>query len=349
MAAPAKLLHVAALLAKSESAYGVGATMVASSDGVQMQFDQPNMAALFEYKYVTDGDLGPSMSSLGQIARVAPAARYAEGTIPALLRLPTSAYSASVLPGLHRLIQMCGFDATIVTSSGSESVTYTPTGYGNSYTSLALTAYTRQEIDVIVGVVSDLSIAARDAKPPKWSFAAKGLPTLPADSLTDNPNIPTGLAFPNSAIAPLPNVGITAVFGSYTSNAIVKGWDFALNRQLDPRINFNGAANAHAGFVPGHRAPEFKLQIEASTFVNSPYHTSAGFNPYALLDVGTALGECSIKLGSTQYNKCKIKLNQSQVIDVKRTGEGSTATFEVTVRGYCSSPTTNDDVSIICD
>jgi hypothetical protein len=344
MAAPAKLLHVAALLAKTESTYGTAATLVASSDGVQMQFDQPNVAATFEIKYANDGNIGASMSSLGQIARVAPAGRYAEGTIPALMRLPGAAYSATVLPGLHRLVQASGFDATIVTSASTESVTYAPTAYGSGYSSLTLKAYERQELQTLTGALCDLTVSAKDGKPPKWSFATKAIAGLPADS---SPALPTGLVFPNSTVAPLTNVGITVTFGTYVA-PIVKSWDFSLNRKIEPRINY-AASNSHAGFVPGMREPQFKLTIEGTALQTTPFHNTSGFDPYSLLDVGTALGTCSVLVGSTQYNKYTIQLNQSQVIDVKKTGEGATATYEITVQAYCSTPTANDDMSIICN
>jgi hypothetical protein len=343
MAAPAKLLHVAALLAKTESTYGTAATLVASSDGVQMQFDQPNVAATFEIKYANDGDIGQSMSSLGQIARVAPAARYAEGTIPALMRLPGAAYSATVLPGLHRLVQAAGFDATVVTSAGTESVTYTPTAYGSGYTSLTLKAYERQEVQVLTGALCDLAVSAKDGKPPKWSFATKAIAALPGDA---SPVLPAGLVFPNSAVAPVPNVGITVTFGSYVT-PVVKSWDFMLNRTINPRINY-AASNAHAGFVPSERKPQLKLTIEGTALQTTPYHNASGFDPYSLLDVGTSLAPVSVLVGSTQYNKYALVLNQGQVIDVKRTGEGSSATYEITVEAYNSTATANDDLSIVC-
>lgn len=348
MAAPAKLLHVAALMAKAEGAYATAATLTASADGVQMQFDQPNVAATFEIKYANDGDIGPSMSSLGQIARVAPAARYAEGTIPALMRMPGpgSPYSASALPGLHRLILASGFDAAIQTSTSNESVTYTPTAYGSGYTSLTLRAYERQELMVLTGALCDMQIVARDGKPPRWAFPTKAIAALPSDA---SPALPSGLAFPNASTQPIPNVGVSFTFGSFSSNAIVKSWEFALGRTIDPRINYAGS-NAHAGFVPGMRRPTLKFVLEGTALTAAaPFTDSSGFDPYSLLDVGTLIGLTKIKVGSVQYNQFTIKLNQSQVIDVKRTGEGAAATFEVTVQAHCSSPTTNDDVTLLFD
>lgn len=343
MPVPAKLLHVAALLGRVESTYGTAASLTASSDGIQMQFESPNQGATFEIKYANDGSIGQSMQSLGQLQRVAPAARYAEGTIPAYMRLPATAYSATVLPGLHPLVLAAGFDAAVSTA-GSTSVSYTPTAAGTGYTSLTLQAYERGESQVLTGALCDLTVDGKDGKPPRWAFSTKAIAALPADA---SPVVPTTIDFRNKAVMPVPNVGITVSFGSYVA-PIIKSWSFALNRTLDPRINYTGS-NAHAGFVPAGRRPELKLVLEATALQTTPFHNSSGFDPYSLLDVGTAItAGASVLVGSSNTNKYTIGLNQAQVTDVKRMGEGSTATFEVTLTGYNSTALANDDCYITC-
>lgn len=342
---PAKVLHLLALLGKEEATYGTAIGLTASVDGLQMQFDKDDPAVVFAPKYVNDGDIGPSISSLGQLSRVAPTGLYYEGTIPALMRLPIAAYSASVIPGLHRLIKMAGFDAAVTVTTASEKWVYTPTGGAIQATSLTLAGYERGEIVTLAGALGNLQISGKDGKPPKWSFPTKAIGGFPSDSAA----LPAGLVYPNQANAPLINTAVTFVFGSFSANAILKSWDFDFGRKYDNvRMNL-ATANPHGGFVPSGRKPIFKLVIEASALVTTPYHTAAGVDPYKLWDVATELGVVSVRVGSVQYNKYTIAMNQAQVTNIVRAGEGPTATIEIEVTAHCSTPLANDDVTITCD
>ncbi|MEA3245258.1 MAG: hypothetical protein U9Q74_03780 [Gemmatimonadota bacterium] len=346
MGAPAKVLHALALVAKEEASYGAAIALTPSADGIEMRFDQDDIAAIVNLGYLNDGDIGPSITSLGQLARVVPTGLYAEGTIPALLRLPGIAYSASVMPNLHRLLKAAGFDATGSFVASSEKWTYAPTTYGTAYTSLTANVYERGEMAAITGMLCDLEIDGKSGKPPVFTFPFKGIGALPSDA---SPVIPAGLAYLNTTVAPLVNQAITLTFGSFTTNAVPKSWNFKLNRSFDnSRANLQGS-NIYAGVVPTMRRPTLKLVLEATALVGSPYHTSAGFDPYQLKDKATAIGSVIIQLGSTQYNRMKIQLTQSQVVNWTRQGEGPTATVELEIAGYNSTPLLNDDCQVLCD
>ena len=342
---PAKVLHLQALLGKEEATYGTALTLTASVDGLQMQFAADDTAVVFTPKYVSDGDVGPSISSLGTISRVSPTGLYYDGTIPALMRLPASAYSATVLPGLHRLIKMAGFDAAVTTSAGTEKWVYTPTNGAVQATSLTLQGYQRGETIILPGAIGNLQIAAKNGKPPIFSFPTSAIGAFPSDAAA----LPAGLVYPNQAVPPLTNTSVTMVFGSFSANGVLKSWDFDFGRKYsNARMNF-ALANPHAGFIPSARVPVLKLVLEATALVGAPYHSSVGFDPYHLWDAATELGLVSIKVGGTQYNRYTVAFNQAQVTNIVPQGEGPTATVEITVTPHCSSPVANDDVTITCD
>ena len=89
--------------------------------------------------------------------------------------------------------------------------------------------------------------------------------------------------------------------------------------------------------------------LEATALVATPFHTAAGFDPYKLRDQAIELGTVSIKVGSVQYNRMTVAMNQAQVVNVTKQGEGPTATVELEVLAHNSTPLLNDDVIITCD
>lgn len=346
MPVPAKLLHALALLAKEETTYGTPVALTAATDGIEMRFDQDDIAAVVNIGYLNDGDIGPSLSSLGQLSRTVPTGRFAEGTIPAMIRMPAVAYTAMVTPNLHRLLKFAGFDATGTFTPGTERWIYTPTGIGTTFTSLTMNLFERGEMTAITGAIGDVEIDGKSGKPPVWTFPFKGIAALPTDQ---SPVIPAGIVYPNSTVAPLVNQSVVLTFGSFTTNAALKAWNFKTNRSFDnPRQNLQGP-NIYAGTIPTSRRPTFRLVLESTALVNSPFHTAAGFDPYSLRDLATAIGAVSVQVGTTKYNKYTIISNQSQVVNWTKQGEGPTATIELEIAAYNSTNLLNDDVQIICD
>lgn len=346
MAVPVKVLHALALVGKEEATYGTAIALTPANDGLQMQFTSDDLAVLVALKYISDGNIGPSISSLGRLQNVAPQGLYAEATIPMLLRLPGIAYSASIFTNIHRMLKMAGFDATGAFGAGVENWAFTPTAAGTGYTSLTLNAYERATMAAITGTMANLQISAKDGKPPIWSFPIKGIGALPTDQ---SPLIPASLAYPNSTVGPVLNVGASFIFGNLTA-PIAKSWDFDFGRKFDnARLNLAGT-NLYAGCVPSGRSPILKLVFEETLLQATPFTAAAAFDPYRLYDTGTVLTPVSIQLNAaTQYNRVKLSLNRAQVTNVTRQGEGPTATVEVEVTPFCSTPLANDDITITFD
>jgi hypothetical protein len=86
------------------------------------------------------------------------------------------------------------------------------------------------------------------------------------------------------------------------TNAIVRKWQIKAGREIAPRMNQN--AGGHAGFSIGRRTPQLEVTYETPSLVGSPFHSSAGIDPYQLFDLATPLA-FSLQVGSVQYNRHK--------------------------------------------
>lgn len=341
MAAPAKLLHVIGLLMKEESSYGTAVALATTADGIQLQFKDRFVGAPLQIGYAFDGNLGPSVSNLGQVAQVAPSGRSVQGDLPVRSRPGGAAYSASVLPSLHRLLKAAGFDATLTTTAGSEKYTYTPTAPGATFSSLCAELYGRGEKWAVAGIVGNIKFDAPDPAPPIWMFGLNGLLTLPTDA-----SVPT-ITYPLQSVAPALASSIALTLGSLSTNAAVKSHSFDLQRQLHPRV-IQSSTGAHLGFVPGDRRPILKVLLESTALVGSPYTSSTAFDPYQLRDTGQALA-VTLQHGSTQYFRSKLNFPQCQVVDVQPGGDGPVACVELTLQAYNSTAAAADDVNIVFD
>lgn len=344
MAAPAKVLHVLGLMAKEEATYGTAVALATTADGIQLQYADRNIAAPFEIGYDFDGDLGPSVASLATIKRVGQSGRSVKGGLPTRARPGGAAYSASVLPSIHRLLKAAGLDATLDSSGGTEKYTYTPTAPGLGFTSLTAELYARGEKWPVVGLVSDLKFDFANPAPPIWTFDTMSIfSALPTDAAVPS------ITYPLQAVNPPLAATIAFTLGNFTSaNAVVMSGGFAMQRQLFPRIALSSAA-AHLGFIPGGRDPLLKVVLEATALTGGQAGTAAStFNPYDLRELALALA-VTLQFGTTQYNRYKLNLPQAQVIDVVPQNNGPIATVELTIKPYASTAAGNDDFNIVFD
>src|SRR5262245_31490976 len=140
MAYVPKRINIATLLLKEETTFGTEATPSASTDGMllAMAGNTPNwMPDEVEF----DGNLGDNSAGLQGFEYAPPAGRTVSINAPMYFRGYGSAYSASNVPpnGFHVGMKACGYGVTVVTTGGSESITYTP--HGDSTTPTSLTGY----------------------------------------------------------------------------------------------------------------------------------------------------------------------------------------------------------------
>jgi hypothetical protein len=344
MPAPAKVLHVLGLMAKEEATYGTPVALAGATDGVQLQYPDRNIGAPLRISYDFDGDLGPSVASLATIKRVAQSGRSVAGPLPTRARPGGAAYSASVVPSVHRLLKAAGYDATLDATGGAEKYTYAPTAPGPAFTSLTSELYTRGEKWPVTGLISDLKIDFANPAPPIWTFDIMSiLSALPTDAAVP------AITYPLQAVAPPLASSIALTLGNFTSaNAVVMSGGFALTRQMFPRIALSNGA-AHLGFIPGGRDPLLKVVLESTALTGGGAGTAAAtFNPYDLRELGLSVA-VTLQFGTTQFNRYKIVCPQAQVIDAVEQNNGPIATVELTIKPFASTAVANDDHTIVFD
>lgn len=341
MPAPAHLVQILAFLGKEETTYGSAVSLATTADGIQLQFENRDYPAI-TLDYAFDGDLGPSVGNLGTVLRAAKSGRSFTYEAPTRAKPGGAAYSASVLPSIHRLLKAAGFDAALTTTTGSEKYDYTPSAPGTTYASLTTNLYAHGVLYPGVGVLADWSWDAPNNGPPTHRFALNGYLSADASRVA----APT-ITYPLASIqAPLAS-SVALVFGNHTTSAVCYASSFALNREILPRVA-QTAAGGHLGFVPRGRSPEFRVTLEAKAFTGSPYTAADAYDPYKLEETGQNFA-FSLTFGSTQYNRWKMSAPQCQVVRAEPRTINGVACFELTIRPYTSTPVAADDLTVTFD
>lgn len=337
MTAP-KLSVYRGLLAKAEVAYGDATAVSNTTDGVLVVNDMVPTHA-----YVHDGGRKQPPGMAGNMRRTPPSGAGAEFSIEHEAKGFAAAYSASNVPSVHRLILASGFDGAVTTTGGSEKWDYTPTPKGTALTSLSMELYGRETKFPVNGVYLDMKIASETAGDvPLWTFTAKGRAGTRADSA-----IPA-ITYPTLTTEPPKTTTLTMVMGSFTTNNVVRSWSCSLNRQIGLRGNQN-AASGHAGFSPGRRSVMMEVLIEATDLVGSPYHTSAGLDPYLLWEAGTEI-DLSLIVGTVQYNRFKLIAAKGQMAaPVSEEDDEGASLWRLKFQCNPSSVNNNDDLTIRFD
>lgn len=341
MPAPAKLVQILAFQGKEEATYGTAVALSTTADGIQLQFENRDYPWV-TLDYAFDGDLGASVGNLGTVLRAAKGGQSVSYEAPTRAKGAGAAYSAAVVPSIHKLLKASGFDAAVTTTTTVEKWTYTPTAPGVTYASLTAELYGRGEKVPIVGCIADWSFDFPNQAPPMHKFKLSGILN---GNITDvaTPTMTYPLTSVQAALAQ--NVAFT--LGSLTTNAVVLSGSFTLGREILARSVLSGSAG-HLGFIPRGRMPECKVVLEATALVGSPFTGASAFDPYQLESSGQSLA-FAITFGSTQYNRWKLSFPQAQVVAINPTVVNGIACVELTVRGYCSTPVAADDISILFD
>lgn len=336
MSAP-KLSVYRGVLLKAESTYGDATSVSNTADGFLVTND-----IVPTHDFAHDGGRRSPPGMGGNMRRVAPSGRSTFYEMHHDAKGFAAAYSASDVPSAHRAILASGFDGAVTTTGGSEKWDYTPTPKGTTPTSHSVELYGRETKFPVNGVYYDLKIDSPDMGVPNWVFMAKGRAGTTADSA-----IPA-ITYPTLTTEPPKATTITFTMGDFVSNAVVRSWSFALNRQIGFRANQN-AASGHAGFSPGRRNPQFEVLLEATDLVNSPYHTSAGLDPYNFFGNATEVA-FQLQTGTVQYNRWKLIAGKVQMANavVEEDDEGA-ALWRLTLQCNPSSVNNNDDITIRFD
>lgn len=335
---PDKLMNLSALLAKLETpSYGTSmAPLAAATDGQLLDLNDRHQG-LFSLGYLFDGRLGPSPGNMGDLPTVGMLGRKVTGEAPMRPKGSGAAYSASVLPNIHLMRLISGFDHTVVTTPGSESVTYRLTADGLAYKSATAEYFKRGEKWTAVGMLANWKSVFENMAPAMDLFDTRAICT--AEIVDAAMVAPT---YPALAVRPPANVGMVVTIGSYLTARVLRA-EYNTNRTIDTERMSLTAADGHLGFVPSGVSPEIRMTIEAPPIVAGPFHTSAGLDPYNLAKSANVLA-VSIKQGSVQYNRRTIAMPTAQLVDFTPSNDGPKATLDLVFRGHASTPVLQQDL-----
>lgn len=333
-----KLAILRALLAKPEVSYNGGGSVAAATDGILLA--GPSVVL---QEPLHDGSRTPPPGMAGNMRRVSPSGMGLNFPILHELKGAGAAYSASVKGSGHNLLLAAGFDAAGSFGAGTERWDFTPTPFTSVPTSLVAEIYDREQKYPCQGIYLSLeSIDAPDLGVPLWTFNARGIKGTVADTAVP------AVTYPALTIEPPKVAGASLTLGSFTSNAILRSWSLKMNRALGARANMN-VAGGHAGFSPGRRNPVFEVLIEATDLVGSPFHTSAGLDPYQLFENGTETAG-QINIGSVQYNRWKLIFGKLQMMaPVAEEEDEGGALWRLTFQCNPTAVNLNDDVTVRLD
>lgn len=334
-----KLPIIIGLLGKVEPSYNAGGALSAATDGIQLA--GPAMPTA-EFAFSGDRRGPPGIG--GSQRRLKPHGKVCSVPFQVEAKGAGAAYAAGVRPNIDALLRIAGFDAAIDTTLGAEKATYTPTPGQTGFASGVFDAYGRGQRFPLTGAYADLRITSEDDGPPLWEFALRALYGAVTDVAVP------AITYPTLTLDPPKATNIAFTLGNFGAG-VVRKWSFSLGRQIGARRNQNGAGG-HAGFSPSGRparTPVLEVTVEATALQATPFHAASAIDPYQLFEQGTEL-DCSLQIGSAQYNRFKVQPGKVQLAGppVEDEDEGGALwTFPL----QCN-PTTlngNNDISFIFD
>lgn len=224
---------------------------------------------------------------LSKLGPLPPAAKFARLTIPWHVRGFGSAYSASNLPEADALFRACAMSQTVVTTGGSESVTYELRSTGQE--SCAIYFYVDGKRHILLGCRGTWSANLEAGHPGVITFVVTG---VYANAASDQ-SLVAGTY--QSTVPPLYRSSSVGLVYNSVSALIARRYGCDIGNTVTARLNAN-AADALAGFHVTDRNPE------ASFVVEDPLVATADFEGDWIAATQRVL---DAQLGATQYNRCK--------------------------------------------
>ncbi len=312
------------VISKVESVYGTDPTPTTSDGIVAIDMPEPDM------NYIHDGSRGQNPVG-GQLAGVGRSGRGAKLAIDSQMLLPGAAYAAGVFGNLHLWLRCAGFAAIVDVTVSAEKWTYTPEV--STLESCTIYTYKQGQLYKLTGGYGDFTISADGPVVPTWAFEFEGIGVIPTDVA-----VPT-LTYINGDKDPQKALNATLLtLGGY-GTAVVRGFEFSLNRPLSARANDN-SVGGHAGFTPGIRDPKLVVTVEADAI--------ATYDPYTIAEVATAT-DITLIIGAAQYSQWKLNMDQAELVDVREAEDGPTALWELEFSAKASAVGANDDLEFVTD
>lgn len=334
-----------AFMGKIETTYGTPIALSAAADGILLD----DFADVDVSEFLNDGVRANAPGGTPR-RRVKPSGRIGKINAVAKAYGGGAAYSATVVPSIHTLLRVCGLEAAVTLTGGSEKWTYTPEIGPTGLDSGTFEYYEGGQKYPIAGAYSSFGVGVDGPDVPAWDFDLLGLGTTPTDAAL--PTISGG--YPPATRLPPKAESVALTLGLFTAG-IVRSFKFNYGREHGAaRANINGATG-HAGYTPGAHNPTMEITLEqVALHTSSPWTTSTAINPYALKDDGQLI-VCSIAVGSLQYNRWKIFAGataaalQAQVVNVTDEKDGPTRLWTITLEFKPSTDLLMDSFAVVFD
>ncbi len=282
------------LLAKVESTYGTDPTPTAADNGVRIVGPLwPELRVRREFENLREDVVS------GTLIPVKPGnakGRVVEFDVTWEFKGKGSAYALSTDLEADPLFRACGFSVAVVTTGGSESITYTPAD--TAHESCTIYGFTGGNRYIIRGCRGNLIWTVNAGQNAMLTFRMIGM--LIAD--------PTAVALPAitydaSNVPAAVGMGFDLqVGGSY--NPDLRTCEFDLGNRLEIIEDGNGTDGLQGIEIP-ERNPQFTCEIRQDAL--------ATYDPEALR---TALTSHLVDytLGSAQYNRLKLNVDESYLV-----------------------------------
>lgn len=284
-----RLMRVQSLLAKVESTEGTDATpsganaiRLAAPVSLEVGADAQN----HREDAVTE--------ALGHLGPIAPSAKTCAVTIRWRARGFGAAYSASNLPEADPLFQACALSQTVVTTGGSESVTYDVLSTGQK--SCTIYIYEDGKLHKITAARGNMSVSAPAGQPAVFTFTMRGIYNAATDT-----SLVTG-TYSGATAEPLFKGSSSLSYNSVTS-LICRSYELDLGNSIAPRLSAN-ATDGLAGFHVTNRASTARFVVE------DPLVATTDFEADWAAATARAL---YVTVGSTQYNRVKVQCDKFTV------------------------------------
>lgn len=325
------------LLTKLETEYGTDPTPVAGTDGQLVQ-EEP----LPSLSFLHDGSRrGRNPGTLAEMKRVGMSG--IESAFTAVIEATGfgAVYTATDLPNIHTLLRACGMAPTVDLTPASEFVSYDP--ISSAWESITAWAYSRGQEWKMNGMYGTFSISCEGPSVPVWEFTLRGKGNVPTDVA-----LPAITYSPAATVIPPKATSIALNIGDYTG-AVVRSFNYTHGQSMGPRANLNSAG--HAGLGMGRREPRLEVLIEADALKTStPWHAAAQLNPMELMQSGQELATISLAVGTAQWNKWTLLLNDAYLIEAEpQDDDPSNALWRLVLAPSASSFVLNDDMNILFD
>jgi hypothetical protein len=231
---------------------------------------------------------------LGVVGRTAPAGQFGTLELTLEMRGAGAAYSASVVPEPHVLLQIAGMATALTATVGNEKYDYWPLDSGAP--TATVYAYTAGKLFRMIGCVASVRLSAAALKRGLLTFSITGrIATAPADV-----SLPA-LTF-NATLPPLFHSALASI-GGWLSTAgsdplVLQNAEIDLANVIADRPSA-GATDGLIGHLITDRKPRQTLTYE------TPQLTS--HDPWALSKAtGTAQPFTAWQVGTGQYNRFKV-------------------------------------------